>query len=154
MLRAERTLAAGDEITISYGSKSNEELLYLYAFALPNNPNDRVTIPVSLSSDDSLAEEKLLLIQSLNLPARLTVNIDGHLNDESKVLAKILSAPSMDLVQDTHPCYSSYLLDLFKDYQNKLNSCSDQTVFVKYYLDGQKSILEKAMQHLPQALST
>lgn len=34
------TLSPSKELTISYGSKSNEELLLLYGFAIPDNPYD------------------------------------------------------------------------------------------------------------------
>lgn len=30
----------GQEVTIDYGSKSNEELLFLYGFALQDNPHE------------------------------------------------------------------------------------------------------------------
>ena len=140
VLRAERALTKGEEITISYGSKSNEELLYLYGFALPNNPNDRVTLPVSLAPDDPLLDEKLTLLRSLELPARLTLDRDGHLTKESETLVKILSPPSTD---------SSYLLELFEDYQKALNaSTSNSMQFVACYLESQKSIIAKAIDSL------
>ena len=41
LLRAARA-KAGDELMISYGDKSNEELLMLHGFCLPDNPHDTV----------------------------------------------------------------------------------------------------------------
>ncbi|CAI5531265.1 unnamed protein product [Closterium sp. Naga37s-1] len=35
----------GNEVTISYGEKGNEELLFLYGFAIPNNPHERLMSP-------------------------------------------------------------------------------------------------------------
>lgn len=148
ILRSERILNPGDEITISYGSKSNEELLYLYGFTFPINPNDRVTLPVSLSPDDILLEDKLRLIQELKLPPRLTLNINGHLNNESNRLAKILSAQTQATIDQENEYYAPYLLNLFNDYLNKLNICSDDEIFIKYYLDSQKLIIQNAIENL------
>ncbi|GAX75537.1 hypothetical protein CEUSTIGMA_g2980.t1 [Chlamydomonas eustigma] len=35
-------VSTGEELMISYGDKSNEELLMLYGFAVPGNPHDRI----------------------------------------------------------------------------------------------------------------
>lgn len=35
---------AGEELTISYGDKGNEELLLLYGFALPQNPAETLML--------------------------------------------------------------------------------------------------------------
>ncbi len=45
--RAVRT-CAGDELYISYGDKSNEELLLLYGFAEEANPNDFLMLALPL----------------------------------------------------------------------------------------------------------
>lgn len=140
ILRAERQLHSGDEITISYGSKSNEELLYLYGFALPNNPNDRVTLPVTLSPADPLLQEKLRRIEELHLPPRLTLDLHGLLTEESTQLALILT--------EKNEADITYLKDLYDEYRTQLNQCSDDLPFIKYYLDNQKSIVEKAKEQL------
>ena len=137
-----------EEITIDYGLKSNEELLYLYEFALSVNPNDRVTLPVSLLSDDILLEDKLRLIQELKLPPRLTLDINGHLNDESYRLVKILSAQTRATIDKENKYYKSYLNNLYNEYLHKLNICSDEKQFIKYYLDSQKLIIRKAIDNL------
>ena len=148
ILRSERTLISGEEITISYGSKSNEELLYLYGFTLPINSNDRVTLPVSLLPDDVLLEDKLRIIQESNLPPRLTLDINGELSNQSIRLTKILSAQSQTTIDKDNEYYTSYLLNLFDEYLNKLNMCSDDDKFIKYYLDSQKLIVQKAIENL------
>ena len=148
ILRSERVLNPGEEITICYGSKSNEELLYLYGFALPINPHDRVTLPVSLSPEDSLLEDKLHLLKELNLPPRLTVNADGHLTSDAHRLAKILSAQTHAEIDTEHEHYQPYLANLLTDYLGQLNTCSDEDVLTKYYLDGQKAIVHKAAENL------
>jgi len=147
ILRSERNLNREEEITISYGPKSNEELLYLYGFALPNNPNDRVTVPVSLSSDDNLLGEKLQLIRELKLPPRLTFDSNGQLSEESKRLAMILSSQSIATFDQQHQFYASFILNLLNEYLEKLNSCCEgegEGVFIQRYLSSQKLIMEKA----------
>jgi hypothetical protein len=148
ILRSERILNSDEEITISYGSKSNEELLYLYGFALPINSNDRVTLPVSLLPDDILLEDKLELIRELKLPPRLTLDINGHLSNESNRLVKILSAQSQTTIDKDNEYYIPYLLNLFNEYLNRLNMCSDDEKFIKYYLYSQKLIVQKAIENL------
>ncbi|CAF2147222.1 unnamed protein product [Rotaria magnacalcarata] len=148
ILRSEQILKSGEEITINYGLKSNEELLYLYGFTLSDNPNDRVTLPVSLLPDDVLLADKLRLIQELNLPPRLTLNCNGHLNEQSNRLVKILSAQTHTSIDIENEYYKPYLLNLFSEYLNELNACSDDEKFIKYYLDSQKCIVQKAIDNL------
>ena len=66
--RSERTSHFNEQITISYGSKSNEELLFLYGFTFPTNPHHHVTLPVSLLPDDEY-----------NIPYLLSL-FDDHLS--------------------------------------------------------------------------
>lgn len=115
---------------------------------MPNNPNDRVTLPVSLSPDDSLLDDKLSLIQQLKLPPRLTLDVNGHLNEESNRLVKILTAQTHTDIDKDHEDYKPYILNLLNEYSDKLNMCSDDEIFVKHYLDSQKLIIQKAIGNL------
>jgi hypothetical protein len=56
-------LPPGTEITISYGDKSNEELLFLYGFALKDNPADTLMVACPLPPDPADWDQ--------TLPARL-----------------------------------------------------------------------------------
>ncbi|GJP75058.1 hypothetical protein CLOP_g5557 [Closterium sp. NIES-67] len=60
-----------NEVTISYGDKGNEELLFLYGFAIRNNPHERLMLnyPAAQLQDDPCADTKLqlLAIQDLSL---------------------------------------------------------------------------------------
>ena len=104
---------------------------------------------MSLSPDDPLLEEKLQLVQELHLPPRLTLNIDGHLTDESERLAKILSGPSTVGTDEKNEHLAPYLLGIFEEYLVRLNLCTDgEAPFVKYYLDSQRSIIGKAIDAL------
>ncbi|KAI9488762.1 hypothetical protein BDB00DRAFT_771960 [Zychaea mexicana] len=56
------TLLAGNELLLSYGDKSNQELLFLHGFTLNNNPEpSRVTLPVTGFLDMSIMESQVKL---------------------------------------------------------------------------------------------
>ncbi|KAL6569455.1 hypothetical protein OROMI_013969 [Orobanche minor] len=64
-------LSAGDlqgekEISISYGNKGNEELLYLYGFVIKDNPDDYLMIhyPMDAISDVPFSETKMQLLEA------------------------------------------------------------------------------------------
>uniref|UniRef100_A0A803MQ21 SET domain-containing protein n=1 Tax=Chenopodium quinoa TaxID=63459 RepID=A0A803MQ21_CHEQI len=55
----------GKEITISYGNKGNEELLYLYGFIIEDNPDDYLMVhyPAGALQNDPFADSKTQLLQ-------------------------------------------------------------------------------------------
>ncbi|CAA0820799.1 SET domain-containing protein [Striga hermonthica] len=59
-------LQAGKEISISYGNKGNEELLYLYGFVIENNPDDYLMIhyPMEAIPDLPFSETKVQLLEA------------------------------------------------------------------------------------------
>lgn len=75
VLYADRSYRKMEQIYISYGPKSNAELLLLYGFALERNPFNSVDVTVSIksllgdvdgeSSDDPLAQEKLDFLRNV-----------------------------------------------------------------------------------------
>ncbi|KAK6162439.1 hypothetical protein DH2020_002280 [Rehmannia glutinosa] len=67
LLSAGNILLQGEkEISISYGSKGNEELLYLYGFVVKDNPDDYLMIhyPTEAISDVSFSETKVQLLEA------------------------------------------------------------------------------------------
>ncbi|XP_024018961.1 uncharacterized protein LOC21407386 isoform X2 [Morus notabilis] len=54
------------EITISYGNKGNEELLYLYGFVLENNPDDYLMVhyPVEAIQNIPFSDSKAQLLEA------------------------------------------------------------------------------------------
>ncbi|CAI9101677.1 OLC1v1039055C1 [Oldenlandia corymbosa var. corymbosa] len=54
------------EISISYGNKGNEELLYLYGFVMKNNPDDylMVNYPVDAIQNVAFSEQKEQLLEA------------------------------------------------------------------------------------------
>ncbi|KAL3517086.1 hypothetical protein ACH5RR_023988 [Cinchona calisaya] len=61
----QNTLERGTEISISYGNKGNEELLFLYGFVMNDNPDDYLMInyPGEAVQDVSFSEQKTQLLE-------------------------------------------------------------------------------------------
>ncbi|XP_051146899.1 uncharacterized protein LOC127262308 [Andrographis paniculata] len=59
------SIPSGEEISISYGDKGNEELLYLYGFVVKDNPDDYLMIhyPLEALSDMPFSESKMQLLE-------------------------------------------------------------------------------------------
>ncbi|GFR47156.1 hypothetical protein Agub_g8847, partial [Astrephomene gubernaculifera] len=69
-LHAGGTARAGDELYISYGDKSNEELLMLYGFALEKNPHDHLMLfcPLPPQAEwDDVMYARIELLQAYGL---------------------------------------------------------------------------------------
>ncbi|XP_011091377.1 protein-lysine N-methyltransferase EFM1 [Sesamum indicum] len=67
LLSAGNVLLQGEkEISISYGNKGNEELLYLYGFVIKDNPDDYLMIhyPMEAISDVPFSETKMQLLEA------------------------------------------------------------------------------------------
>ena len=62
-LYADRSYAKNDQVLISYGQKSNAELLLLYGFVIDRNLFDEVDITVSLDESDPRYDEKVAFLQ-------------------------------------------------------------------------------------------
>eukprot|EP00698_Gefionella_okellyi_P001436 TRINITY_DN11392_c0_g1_i1.p1 TRINITY_DN11392_c0_g1~~TRINITY_DN11392_c0_g1_i1.p1 ORF type:complete len:576 (-),score=127.09 TRINITY_DN11392_c0_g1_i1:247-1926(-) len=97
-------VAADQEITISYGDKSNDELMFLYGFSISNNPNDTFTLPALLHSDsDSYAEQKLQLLRALHLPPRVVLQHDGTITTQSQWVQCVLTCHDLDRLAASCP---------------------------------------------------
>ncbi|GAQ87222.1 hypothetical protein KFL_003390120 [Klebsormidium nitens] len=72
VLVAAAPLPPATQVCISYGDKSNEELLFLYGFALPANPHDRLLLhaPPSALEPFGALPERLALLRSRGLSLR------------------------------------------------------------------------------------
>lgn len=57
-LYSDRPYSLTDQVFVTYGPKSNADLLLLYGFVSDRNPYDSVELVVSLTSDDPLYERK------------------------------------------------------------------------------------------------
>ncbi|BBN13163.1 hypothetical protein MPTK1_6g01360 [Marchantia polymorpha subsp. ruderalis] len=103
-----KSISANTEITICYGNKSNEELLYLYGFVLDNNPDDYLMVhfPIQALEDGECPEAKSQLLENQELPLRwlLTSSIlqGGYLSERCNKDSKPFDCTSE--VKE-HPAY-------------------------------------------------
>jgi hypothetical protein len=68
VLRARRNIAAGSEVTLDYGARSNAELLATHGFALHPNRHEALPIELAISDDlDPLATLKQRLLAAGNV---------------------------------------------------------------------------------------
>lgn len=88
-------LKPGDEITLNYGDKSNEELLFLYGFVQENNnENDVLMVPCPLghpSEWDPIMQARIALLHSRGLAPRLFLPLsflDKKKKNNNKMLVK------------------------------------------------------------------
>ena len=62
VLYADRDYARGDQVLITYGQKSNAELLLLYGFVVDRNLYDEVDLTVGLDPEDPRYDEKVAFL--------------------------------------------------------------------------------------------
>jgi len=72
ILNSDRPYSANDQVLISYGQKSNAELVLLYGFVVDRNVFDEVEIEVGLMEDDPRYEEKASFLKMQGLPTKKT----------------------------------------------------------------------------------
>jgi hypothetical protein len=60
------------QVFISYGPKSNADLLLLYGFSLDRNPFNSVEVSVALASEDPLFPQKRAFLDGAGRPATMS----------------------------------------------------------------------------------
>lgn len=65
---ADRSYKKMEQVYISYGPKSNADLLLLYGFSLDRNPYNSVDVTISLDEADELYEKKKRFLEDAGLP--------------------------------------------------------------------------------------
>ncbi|KAF9438355.1 hypothetical protein BGZ76_008497 [Entomortierella beljakovae] len=63
------------EVFLSYGNKSNMELLFLYGFTLKDNPTKYMTIPIPMENETYYMPKAHTLMR-FNIPPRITIYLD------------------------------------------------------------------------------
>ncbi|CAL4187663.1 unnamed protein product, partial [Meganyctiphanes norvegica] len=66
---AHRDFKSGEQVTIFYGQRTNNELFLHNGFVQPGNEYDSLSIKLGVSKNDPLYEDKCALLSSLGLPA-------------------------------------------------------------------------------------
>ncbi|KAJ0986909.1 hypothetical protein J5N97_005265 [Dioscorea zingiberensis] len=89
----------GEQVFISYGKKSNGELLLSYGFVPKEgtNPNDSVDLLLSIKKSDKCYQEKLLALQKhgLSSPQRFPLQITGWPVEMMAYAYLVVSPPDM-----------------------------------------------------------
>lgn len=83
--RSPRGTVPGTELTINYGNKPNEELLFLYGFVEESNPNDALMVPLPLPPPaewDAVLRSRVALLQRLGLSPQLFLTAEYLLEIE------------------------------------------------------------------------
>ena len=95
-LYADRAYARNDQIFISYGQKSNAELLLLYGFVVDRNLYDEVELTVALGDDDALYAEKRAFLERQGLKTKMAfpLLIDRYSSELVQFLRLCCAQPS------------------------------------------------------------
>jgi len=97
VLYSDRSYARNDQVLISYGQKSNAELLLLYGFVVDRNLFDEVDIRVALDSSDARYDEKVAFLKSQRLQPAMAfpLLIDRYSSELMQFLRLACVTPSM-----------------------------------------------------------
>lgn len=95
----DRTYEPGEQVFISYGKKSNGELLLSYGFVPKEgtNPNDSVELSLPLHKSDKCYKEKLEALQKygLSTPQRFPLKITGWSREMMAYAYLVVCPPNM-----------------------------------------------------------
>ncbi|CAA7407149.1 unnamed protein product [Spirodela intermedia] len=95
----DRAYQPGEQVFISYGKRSNGELLLSYGFVPKegSNPNDSVDLLVSLNKSDKCYKEKLEALKKhgLSTPQRFPLQVTGWPSELMAYAYLAVSPPSM-----------------------------------------------------------
>jgi hypothetical protein len=83
VITAARNLAAGEEIHLSYGRKSNARLLCSYGFCVPDNPADVAQVIVPRPTQDLRGDLIARLFWDRPLGAPWAVPLSAHFDDDT-----------------------------------------------------------------------
>ncbi|KAL3649514.1 hypothetical protein CASFOL_005917 [Castilleja foliolosa] len=125
------------EISISYGNKGNEELLYLYGFVIKDNPDDYLMIhyPMEAISDVPFSETKVQLLEAQK--GELRCLLPRSLLDNGFF-------PERNLSEGTsNKSKSNQVLNYSWSGQRKMPSYSDKLVFPEDFLTALRTITMK-----------
>lgn len=96
----DRSYQPGEQVFISYGKKSNGELLLSYGFVPTegSNPNDSVDLVMSLNKSDKCYKEKLEALKKygLSTPQRFPLQITGWPLELMAYAYLVVSPPDMN----------------------------------------------------------
>ncbi|KFK42558.1 hypothetical protein AALP_AA1G010900 [Arabis alpina] len=122
------------EISISYGNKGNEELLYLYGFVIENNPDDYLMVhyPVEAIPSIPFSDSKGQLLEAQN--AQLRCLLPKSLLDHGffpQTTSKVRESDEKETVRSCNFSWSG---------QRKMPSYMNKLVFPEDFMTGLRTI--------------
>ncbi|XP_038708297.1 uncharacterized protein LOC120003395 isoform X3 [Tripterygium wilfordii] len=138
LLSVERTLFQTEkEISISYGNKGNEELLYLYGFVIENNPDDYLMVhyPVEAIPNVPFPDAKGQLLEAQK--AELRCLLPKSLLDRGFFPASIPNNGCSD------KCMTDKISNFSWSGQRKMPSYLNKLVFPEEFLTALRTIAMK-----------
>lgn len=82
---------AGQQVTMAYGNRSNEQFLIHNGFVYPDNENKDLSIKLSLSKSDELYNNRVELLQKLNLPPSGSFQISPQFSNELLAFVRVFN---------------------------------------------------------------
>ncbi|XP_055817376.1 uncharacterized protein LOC129886629 isoform X2 [Solanum dulcamara] len=125
------------EISISYGNKGNEELLYLYGFVINDNPEDYLMVhyPVEAIQNVDFSESKAQLLEAQKAELRCLL--------PRSLLNRGSFPPSNSSVEDKDKSVSSQVCNYSWSGQRKTPSYLHKLVFPADFLNALRTLAMK-----------
>lgn len=122
-----------EEVSISYGNKGNEELLYLYGFVVENNPDDYLMVhyPLEAIQNASFSDSKLQLLEVQKAEMRCLL--------PRKLLDHGFHPPNTSNIKENVVC-SNRSCNYSWSGQRKLPSYLDKLIFPEKFLTALRTI--------------
>ncbi|KAK1560873.1 hypothetical protein Q3G72_031838 [Acer saccharum] len=131
----------GEEISISYGNKGNEELLYLYGFVIDDNPDDYLMVhyPLEAIQSNPNSDTKAVLLEAQR--AELRCLLPKSLLDHGFF-------PPHPPNECNNTCKTGPICDFSWSGQRRMPSYSNKLVFPESFLAALRTIAMKQDEHL------
>ncbi|XP_008462641.1 uncharacterized protein LOC103500952 isoform X1 [Cucumis melo] len=122
-----------EEVSISYGNKGNEELLYLYGFVMEDNPDDYLMVhyPLEAIQNASFSDSKLQLLELQKAEMRCLL--------PRRLLDHGFHPPKTSNIKENVDC-SNRACNYSWSGQRKLPSYLDKLIFPEKFLTALRTI--------------
>ncbi|XP_015176838.1 PREDICTED: histone-lysine N-methyltransferase setd3 isoform X1 [Polistes dominula] len=147
---AMRNFKKGEQIFISYGSRTNSDFLVHSGFVCLENKKDGVRIPLGISASDPLRNERIELLDKLGLPVTGKFLLEAGTEPISDSLLAFLRVFNMRKADLTRWLKSDKVTDL-KHVDCALDTIVEENV-MKFLLDRLKLLLAKYPSTLEEDL--
>ncbi|XP_038881850.1 protein-lysine N-methyltransferase EFM1 isoform X2 [Benincasa hispida] len=133
LLSANSRSSGIEEVSISYGNKGNEELLYLYGFAIENNPDDYLMVhyPLEAIQNAFFSDLKLQLLEVQKAEMRCLL--------PRKLLDHGFHPPNTSNIKENVVC-SNRTCNYSWSGQRKLPSYLDKLIFPEKFITALRTI--------------